>query len=101
MLFQPTCGFWDISGWNNLTVVDEALPRKNGFNVNFINSFVLTASAEEQKKKLLEVKKVSEHRTLCVTAQSIVKLLPTLDETFEKMNDFIELARNTLAGKEA
>ena len=97
----PSIRNWDISGWNNLTVVDEALPRKNGFNVNFINSFVLTASAEEQKKKLLEVKKVSEHRILCVTAQSIVKLLPTLDETFEKMNDFIDLARNTLAGKEA
>ena len=86
----------EVNGWNDLLLLDEIVSPEIGFDVSFINTFVMTAPVEEQRAKLEMVAAVSKHRKVSLCAQAMVKF-HTYEETIFRMNRFIELARRVLA----
>ena len=86
----------ELSGWNNVNTVHDRIPHDVQFLVNFINTFVLFGTKEEQLEKLRSVRAIAQQRPVSICAQAIVKAHPTLDESIGRMNDFIDLARVTL-----
>ena len=87
----------DVSGWNDLTVVDKAARGDVKFDVAYVNTFVLTGSPEAHRAKLEEAKVVAGHRRINLHSQAIVKLLGTIDDSLLAMNRFIDLARKIMA----
>lgn len=86
----------EVNGWNDLFVLDEIVPAEIGFDISFINTFVMSAPVEEQRARLSAVAAVSRHRKISLCAQAMVKF-HSYEETFARMNRFIELARRVCA----
>ena len=86
----------EVSGWNDLTLLDQIALPKVGFDISVINTLVLAGSVEEQRARLEVIAAVSRHRPVSLCAQAMVKL-DTYDHTITRMNQFIELARQVLA----
>lgn len=89
----------EVNGWNNLLVLDEIVPVEIGFDISLINTFVMSASVEEQRAKLAAVAAVSRHRKVTLCAQAMVKF-HSYEETLSRMNRFIELARRVCASEQ-
>lgn len=86
----------DLSGWNDVLTIDRDFPKDRNLWINFINTFVLAGTKEEHIDKLQKIRSVSEHRKVDLCAQAFVRIHPTLDESFGRMNDFIDLAHEIL-----
>ncbi len=96
------CAFPDIhelevSGWNDIERIDALLSPEIGFLAHVINTVSLGSSVGEKTEKLKAVSRVSRHRKVRLCAQAIVKLLPSYEETFERLNEFLALSRRILA----
>lgn len=92
----PELNSLDISGWNDAAKLDAVLPEHMAFWVNFVNTFVLTGTRQQHIEKLESLKKIGQKRKLGLCAQALVRLHPTLDESYGIMNDFIDLAHEVL-----
>jgi hypothetical protein len=88
----------DVSGWNDLEALDEVVDPQIAFHCQMRNTFVLCGTAEEHRQQLATVRRIGARRRVDLGVQSIVRLLPTYDETLFRMNRFIELARQILGG---
>lgn len=88
----------DVSGWNDLEALDEVVDPQIAFHCQMRNTFVLCGTADEHRQQLATVRRIGARRRVDVGVQSIVRLLPTYDETLFRMNRFIELARQVLGG---
>ena len=87
----------DVSGWNDLGRLDEIVDPAVGFQVSFINSFVLAGSAREHRDRLACVARVRRRRAVSACAQAIVRLHDDFAEDLRRMNAFIALAREWLS----
>ena len=86
----------EISGWNDWDLLDNIVNPAISFWLGMINTFVLFATEEEQRKKIEQVARISKHRLVNICAQAIVKAHDTFDESIYRMNKFIDLARENL-----
>jgi hypothetical protein len=86
----------EVNGWNDLAEMDRLAPPAIGFDVSFVNTFVLASSEEEQRARLEAVAPLRRRRQVAVCAQAMVKLR-SYEDTFARMNRFVELAREVLA----
>ena len=86
----------EVNGWNDLELLDQLISPEVGFDLSFINTFVLSATPTQQREKLELVARVARHRRLTLCAQAMVKL-DSYEETMRRMNRFVELARQVLA----
>jgi hypothetical protein len=93
----PAIRTLDVSGWNDLDQLDAAVDPAIGFQCQVRNATVLAGTPAEQRVLLDAVRRVATHRQVGLNAQSIVMLHPDLAENFRRLNDFVELARITLA----
>ena len=90
----------EVSGWNDVEALDRIVDPGIGFACQ-VRSTVVLYGTEEQHRKLLEaVRRVCARREVSLCAQAIVRMHDTYDEDIERMNRFIGLARNVLAGVE-
>jgi hypothetical protein len=87
----------EVSGWNDLALLDRAVSPPVGFDIAVINTLVLAGSESEQREKLEAVAAVSRHRPVTLCAQAMVKL-NSYDETLARLNRFLALARQILNG---
>ena len=94
---MPSLDNIDVSGWNDILEIDRLANPDIMLNISFINTFVITGSAEEHRKMLEHAKTVSKNRRTNVNAQAIVKVLGTIDDSIIAMNRFIDLARVVLS----
>jgi hypothetical protein len=94
----PNIKLFDVSGWNDIEALDACSPVDISFSVSFINTFVLTASEAEHRSLLERIGRVAKKRKVSATIQAIVRLHDTFAEDIGRMNRFIELARQVLAG---
>ena len=92
----PDICLLEVSGWNDVRALDRSVPREVGFYAQVINTLVLTASVDEQRARLEVIAEVSRRRTVSLCAQAMVKF-NSYDETIDKMNRFIRLAREVLS----
>jgi hypothetical protein len=86
----------DVSGWNDFELLDRLVDPGIGFWLNFINSFVLTATPEQHAEKLTRIARVRKRRKVGLGAQAIVRLHDDIAEDIRRMNAFIRLAREKL-----
>jgi len=87
----------DVSGWNDAVALDRLVDKSISFQLAFINTFVLCSTPEEHRRKLEEVKKIARGRKLTMSAQAIVNLSGSMEETIFAMNRFIALARDIMS----
>ena len=92
----PHIRLLEVSGWNNVLHLDAIVHSDVGFNVQIINTLVLAGSEADQRARLRDIARVSQHRQVSVCAQALVKLT-SYDDTFERLNRFTALAREILA----
>ncbi len=92
----PAMKTLEVSGWNDFAELDKAIDPEIGFHLNFINTFVLTASETEHRRMLSTIARIAEHRHVSLCVQAIVRMHETFDETIERMNRFIDLAHEML-----
>ena len=85
----------EVSGWNNVAVLDEITPAEIGFDIHFINTFVLNAPEEEQQARLKVIARISRRRPVSLCAQAMVPF-PTYDATLLRLARFLALAREEL-----
>lgn len=86
----------EVSGWNDVRRLDRILPPEAGFDVSVINTLVLAGSEDEQRARLQAIAEVRHHRPVALCAQAMVKL-NSYAETIQRMNSFMDLAREILA----
>lgn len=86
----------NISGWNDVQELDRLVDPSISFDLNMINTFVLSGTRQQHCDMLGKIAEVKGRRKLTVCAQAIVKLHDTLEEDLARMNGFIELARQRL-----
>lgn len=87
----------EVSGWNDVRQLDRIIAPEVGFDIGVINTLVLVGSEADQRAKLEPIAEVSRHRPVQLCAQAMVKL-NSYDETIERMNRFMALAREMLNG---
>ena len=87
----------DVAGWNDLEVINRQVDLSIDFSLSIVNTFVLAGSDEEHMRLLKKIAAVAERRNVSVSVQAIVKLLPTYDETLQRMNRFIAKSREFFA----
>ena len=92
----PEMDWIDVSGWNDLCLLDAAVDPRIRFHVSIINTVSLSDAVEEQRGLLRQIAAVGQRRSVSVCAQAIVKLCPTYDETLARLNRFLALARKAL-----
>ncbi len=92
----PSLKALDVSGWNDVTKLDTLVDPVISFGVAMINTFTLTADEQAHRAKLAQVAEVARRRKLSVCAQAIVRLHDDIAEDIERMNRFIDLARELL-----
>ncbi|HEY3340898.1 MAG TPA: hypothetical protein VGK81_02725, partial [Anaerolineae bacterium] len=85
----------EVSGWNDLSVLDRTVSPQVGFDIAVINTLVLAGAEAEQRARLDTVAAVSRHRLVTLCAQAMVKL-DSYAETLARLNRFIALARQVL-----
>jgi len=85
----------EVSGWNDLELLDRIIAPQVGFDIAVINTLVLAGSQEEQEQKLRAVAAVSRHRPVTLCAQAMVKL-ESYEHTLARLDRFIRLARRAL-----
>ena len=83
----------DVSGWNDMDLLDGIVDPSIAFGLSMINTFVLFGSEEDHRKKLKQIAKIARRRPVWLGAQAIVKVYDTFDESVYRMNKFIDLAR--------
>ncbi len=93
----PGIGTLDVSGWNDVAALDQAVDPAIAFHCQVRNVTVLAGPESEHRQLLAGLRQVAGRRRLAVGAQSIVMLHQNLAENFCRLNHFIELARVLLA----
>jgi len=87
----------DVSGWNDVELLDDLVDPAIGFSCQLRNTFVLCDPEGEHCRMLAVLKRLASRRQLTVNAQSIVMLHPEPEENFRRLNQFIGLAHRELA----
>ncbi len=95
----PAIETLDVSGWTDLAALDRAVDPRVAFACQVRNTVVLSGTEAEHRRILTTAARVAEHRRVSLCAQAIVRLHGTYDEDFARMNRFIRLARDVLAGR--
>ncbi len=90
----------EVSGWNDLALLDRIVPPEVGFDISVINTLVLAGSCEDQERKLREIASVSRHRPVTLCAQAMVKI-ESYEHTLSRMNEFLHLAHQELGSSGA
>jgi hypothetical protein len=85
----------EVSGWNDLALLDSTVSPQVGFDVAVINTLVLAGSEADQRAKLEAVTAVSRHRPVTLCAQAMVKI-DSYAETLARLNRFLALANQIL-----
>ena len=85
----------EVSGWNDLALLDRTVSPQVGFDIAVINTLVLAGSEADQREKLEAIAAVSRHRPVTLCAQAMVKI-DSYDETMTRLNRFLALARQVL-----
>ncbi len=93
----PEMSYLDVSPWNNVETLDRSVGSKIKFFAQIKNTVCLAGSEEEQRGLLEAIRGVGGHRDIEAHPQAIVKLQPTYDETLDRLNGFMELAKGVLA----
>jgi hypothetical protein len=88
----------DVSGWNDFELLDRMVAPDIGFGLAFINSFILTGTAEQHADKLERMARIRKRRNVWLMAQAIVRVHDDFAEDIRRMNAFIRLAREKLSG---
>jgi hypothetical protein len=83
----------DVSGWNDVHVLDALVDPKIAFGVSIINTVSLSDDQTTQREKLAAIVDVGRRRKVSMCAQAIVKLYPTYEENMARLGRFIALAR--------
>ena len=84
----------DVSGWNDFEKLDQVIDPGVHFHLNFINTFVLTGTHEEHREKLKQIARIRKRRGVSICVQAIVRVHDDFAEDLNRMNRFIELARD-------
>jgi hypothetical protein len=87
----------EVSGWNDVRQLDRIIAPEVGFDIGVINTLVLVGAEADQRARLEPIAEVSRRRPVQLCAQAMVKL-NSYEETIERMNRFITLAREVLSG---
>jgi len=87
----------EVSGWNDLTLLDRMIDSKIDFSFQMINTFVLFATEDEKRAKLKEIAGIAQHRKVSICVQSMIKAHDTIDESFMRFNAFMDMAREIFA----
>jgi hypothetical protein len=94
----PGIGTLDVSGWNDVLALDREVEPRIGFACQVRNTVVLAGTEQEHRRVLAAVAQVARHRRVSLGVQAIVRLHATYEEDLARMNRFIGLARELLAG---
>ena len=86
----------DVSGWNDWELLDAMVDPALGFGLGLINTFVLFGSEDEQRQKMKLAAKIARRRPISICAGAIVKAHGTFDESLDRANRFVTLARDVL-----
>jgi hypothetical protein len=86
----------EVSGWNDPAELDRIVPPEVGFDLHFINTFVLSAPVDEQRARLETVAQIRRHRRVTLCAQAMVPF-PSHEGMLVRLNQFIALAREVLS----
>ena len=70
----PSIRNLDVSGWNDIETLHSCTPKDISFSISFINTFVLTESEEEHRRRLEIVNRIAKERKVTICAQAIVRL---------------------------
>jgi hypothetical protein len=92
----PEVEMLEVSPWNDVRALDLLLPPKVGFIASVLNTVSLGGSEEEQRSKVEPMRDASRRRKISVVAQAIQRLPSTYEETLDRLNGFLRLARNLL-----
>jgi hypothetical protein len=91
----------DVSPWNDFEQLDAMLDPKIGFWLPIKNTVVLTGTPAQHRAILERIARVGRHRKVGICAAAIVRLHETYEENLSRVNAFIRLAREVLAGNGA
>ncbi len=97
----PEMDWLDVSGWNDVQVLDAAVDPRIKFHLGIINTVSLGDAPDVQRLLLEAIRRVSAHRPVSICAQAIVKLYPTYAEVLARLNRFVALAQRILYECEA
>jgi hypothetical protein len=92
----PEINRLEVSGWNDVRVLDARVDPRIAFDVAIINTVSLSDDQPTQREKLEAIAEVGRRRKVSLCAQAIVKLYPTYEETLARLGRFIALAREVL-----
>ena len=92
----PEIEMLEVSPWNDVRALDLLLPPRVGFIASVLNTVSLGGSENEQRRKVEPMRDASRHRKISVVAQAIQKLPATYEETLDRLNRFLGLARSIL-----
>ncbi len=92
----PEIEMLEVSPWNSVTALDAILPSRVGFVCSLLNTVTLGGSEREQREKLLPVRDAARHRKVWLIAQAIERVPDTWQETFARLNRFLDLSREVL-----
>ena len=93
----PEIQMLEISPWNDVAALDQLLPPEVGFVTNLVNTVTLGGSEPEQAGKLIPIRNAARTRKVSLVAQAIERIPATYEETFARLNGFLELARKVLS----
>jgi hypothetical protein len=92
----PEIEVLESSPWNSIAALDAVLPARVGLHASILNTVSLGGSEAEQREKLEPVRDAARHRKMSLNVQAIEKLPPTYEETFQRLDQFLQLARRVL-----
>jgi len=92
----PEIEMLEVSPWNDVRALDLLLPPRVGFIASVLNTVSLGGSEDEQRRKVEPMRDASRRRKISVVAQAIQKLPATYEETLDRLNRFLGLARSIL-----
>ena len=88
----PEIATLEVSGWNDVDALDAVVAPRIGFAASVINTVSLSDDTPTQCAKVAALRRAATRRPVSLCAQAIVKLYPTYDETFARLNRFLALA---------
>ena len=92
----PEIEMLEVSPWSSVAALDAVLPPRVGLQAAILNTVSLGGSEAEQVGKLAPVRDAARHRKMWLNVQAIERIPPTYEETFERLNRFLGLARRVL-----
>jgi hypothetical protein len=87
----------DVSGWNDLRVLDELVPRHLPFTAAFIATVVLGDVPAEQRPILEAIADVGTRRKISAYAGGLLNMYSTYDDLLLRLSHFMDLAHEIFA----